>query len=819
MKAIRAFSCGSFRWTRLQSAFPLDANNPGLASMKLLFVRLCCLTVAVAFASGQLSADDLWQRVKVALELAGKNREQIQQALDQTPNDQRKGMQFLVAYMPQRDLEGLAADVLLENVQLAYQARSESPWKDDLPAEIFLNNVLPYANINEGREKWRKEFYEQFKPLVKDAKSPAEAAAILNQKVFPLLKVKYSTKRNRAEQAPSESIRTGLASCTGLSILLIDACRSVGVPARFAGTPLWTNKSGNHSWVEIWDDGWHFTGAAEPTGHELDKAWFAGRATTAQRDHPLHAIYAVSYKHTPQTFPLVWDRSIDYVFAVNVTDRYTRHAKELPEGHVEMLFRAIDGADRCALPLKLLDKTGKVVFEGKTKDERFDANDHLSAALRLGEQYRVEVQHQDRVLRKTIKAERRDKPVTLRVDVPKEADAPSGDEMSQKAVEQLKAHLAKGAGERRPLADEAFAPVSLTRDDAARATEMLWQDHVAMIRTTRADEMKARMLIAGDLKMPFFYKTFGKKPEAGRSMYISLHGGGGTTKQANDGQWENQKGLYSPAEGVYVVPRAPTNTWNLWHQGHIDGLFDRLIENFVVFEDVNPDRVYVMGYSAGGDGVYQLAPRMADRWAGAAMMAGHPNETSPLGLRNIAFTLHVGGRDSAYNRNNVARSWEKQLADLQKADPDGYVHFAKIYPNKGHWLDREDAAAIPWMAKHTRELRTSRIVWKQDDVMHRRFYWLALEADQAKARADIRADRDGQNISVRSDQVTRVTIRLDDRMLDLDKPIKIAMNDKLAFEGVVNRTIGVLAKTLGERGDPRGVFAAEVGIELPASTE
>ena len=250
---------------------------------------------------------------------------------NRTRTEQRAGIRFLVAYMPQRDLKSLSAQTLMENVRLAYQAWNESPWKEDVPEEIFLNNVLPYANINEKRDDWRKDFYRQFKPLVKDAKSPAETAAILNQKIFALLNVRYSTKRNRADQGTHESIKSGLASCTGLSILLIDACLSVGVPARFAGTPLWTNKSGNHSWVEIWDDGWHFTGAAEPTGDELDKAWFADRATTAQRDHPLHAIYAVSYKRTPQTFPLVWDRTIDYVFAVNVTDRYTKQAKELPD--------------------------------------------------------------------------------------------------------------------------------------------------------------------------------------------------------------------------------------------------------------------------------------------------------------------------------------------------------------------------------------------------------------------------------------------------------------------------------------------------------
>ena len=70
-------------------------------------------------------------------------------------------------------------------------------------------------------------------------------------------------------------------------------------------------------------------------------------------------------------------------------------------------------------------------------------------------------------------------------------------------------------------------------------------------------------------------------------------------------------------------------------RAHIDGLFTRLIEDLVVLEDVNPDRVYIMGYSAGGDGVYQLGPRMADSWAAAAMMGGHPNGVSIFSLRNV----------------------------------------------------------------------------------------------------------------------------------------------------------------------------------------
>jgi len=395
------------------------------------------------------------------------------------------------------------------------------------------------------------------------------------------------------------------------------------------------------------------------------------------------------------------------------------------------------------------------------------------------------------------------------------ASAAADPTASSLAVAQLKKHLKLAATARPSIAGQEFATVALTRDDAAEAERLLWADHVQRIKQTRFDEMKARRITSGNLQMPFYYAVFGNKPKSGRSLYISLHGGGGAPPQVNDRQWENQKRLYQVKEGVYLVPRAPTNTWNLWHQGHIDGMFDRLIENLIVFENVNPNRVYILGYSAGGDGVYQLAPRMADRLAGAAMMAGHPNEASPLGLRNVAFTIQVGANDSGYNRNKVAREWGKKLDALQKEDPNGYVHWTKIYEGKGHWLDRQDAAALPWMARYDRNPLPTRIVWRQDDVTHARFYWLAVKPQEQRKGVEIRAALQGQRFEVQAGGIGQLIVRMNDRMLNLDENVIITSNAKQLFAGRVHRSIGTLAQTLAERGDPASVFSAQVVVTLP----
>jgi hypothetical protein len=128
-------------------------------------------------------------------------------------------------------------------------------------------------------------------------------------------------------------------------------------------------------------------------------------------------------------------------------------------------------------------------------------------------------------------------------------------------------------------------------------------------------------------------------------------------------------------------------------------------------------------------------------------------------------------------------------------------------------MDKEDAVAIPWMAAHTRNLRPERIVWLQDDVTHDRFYWLSV--DEPKARSSVVVEREGQTIRVvEAQDVTQLTFRLDDEMFDLDEPIVVMHGEKELFRGIVPRTVATLTKTLEERGDPTGMFPAEVTCSL-----
>lgn len=334
-------------------------------------------------AAAVTKASPWWNRaVSKALERAGDNRGELEQALHQVADDQQTGMAFLIEHMPEPDLRTLKADFLLENVQLAYHARQQVPWGKALPEELFLNYVLPYANVTERRDPWRREFLARCLPLVAQCETPAEAAHLLNQQLFKQVNVRYSTQRKRADQSPAESIEQGMASCTGLSILLVDACRAVAVPARLVGIAKWPNKPGNHTWVEIWDQRWHFTGACEADPNGLNRGWFVGDASLAQKDSRLSAIYAVSYAKTDTPFPMVWSRRGHPVHGVNVTDHYAK-PKPMDNGETTELRIRVWNRGRKArisaqVQLKVIHGDRELKLSGSSKDASHDLNDMLA---------------------------------------------------------------------------------------------------------------------------------------------------------------------------------------------------------------------------------------------------------------------------------------------------------------------------------------------------------------------------------------------------------------------------------------------------------
>jgi hypothetical protein len=172
----------------------------------------------------------------------------------------------------------------------------------------------------------------------------------------------------------------------------------------------------------------------------------------------------------------------------------------------------------------------------------------------------------------------------------------------------------------------------------------------------------------------------------------------------------------------------------------------------------------------------------------------------------------MGANDAAYNRNKVAAEWGQKLDALQATDPDGYVHETTIHPNKGHWMNLQDAVAVPWMAKFTRNAWPKKVHWVQDDIVHSRFYWLQTELATAKAGDEVIASVKEQQIHLEKCSATKLTLLLNDRLLNLDSAVTLVTPEGATSEHKVIRTIASLAASLRERNDPQSLYNASIAI-------
>jgi hypothetical protein len=88
---------------------------------------------------------------------------------------------------------------------------------------------------------------------------------------------------------------------------------------------------------------------------------------------------------------------------------------------------------------------------------------------------------------------------------------------------------------------------------------------------------------------------------------------------------------------------------------------------------------------------------------------------------------------------------------------------------------------------------------------------------EAKGDSLVIVQRSGQTVEiVAAEKVARLLVWLDDRMMDLDKPVIVKHGAKELAKSTPHRTIANLVQTLGGRGDKDLMFDAEITVELPA---
>lgn len=195
---------------------------------------------------------------------------------------------YLAATLPVKDLAEHEVTDYLPFVRHALKLRKEVPWCRELPEDLFAEQVL-YPRINtEDISFCRDLFYDLLRPrltekeLFGDPAKMAEAALEVNY--WAQENVTYQSADDRTASALTV-YRSGSGRCGEESTFVVNALRSIGLPARQIYAPWWSHCDDNHAWVEVYaDGGWHFLGACEPEP-VLDLGWFTNASSRAMFVH------------------------------------------------------------------------------------------------------------------------------------------------------------------------------------------------------------------------------------------------------------------------------------------------------------------------------------------------------------------------------------------------------------------------------------------------------------------------------------------------------------------------------------------------------
>lgn len=395
---------------------------------------------------------------------------------------------------------------------------------------------------------------------------------------------------------------------------------------------------------------------------------------------------------------------------------------------------------------------------------------------------------------------------------------------SQMALSELESWLSTPRQTRSSVENLQYLNTPLTLEDAIKAKDLVAADYINNLKQKYSNDFNNGFVkVDEQATVKFVTKTFGNEnPPGGRALIISMHGGISTDGSFNDQQWQNQQALYNnfPNDYVYIVPRSPLNVWNGWHLWQTEKAFDIIISLAIEKYNINRNKIILVGYSAGGDGVYELSPRMGDVISAGGMFAGTNNYSNPFNLNRVTWIGRIGELDSAFNRNQVMLNYADDIQDLQNKYG-GYVHDVALVSGKGHWMDNAERAVFPSLFAANRDPFKSEIFWKQSGLNQypqHTFYNLQSNSYKPNTEVIVEFNKPTSSINVIQNGYGsgELSIYVRDENVNMDNNVTLMENSTSLFNGKIDRTIKNIWETseLNE-GDPDRIYYGKVTVTDP----
>lgn len=264
-------------------------------------------------------------------------------------------------------------------------------WQQDIPAEIRTLYLENDRVLSEDACDWRNPVSDIFQPAVEHCSTAREAVLHIAANMTKLTGTYYSAERRRQDMNALEALAEKKISCTGQTILMVCAFRSVGIPARAVGVGTWNHVRGNHTWPEVWLDGkWQMIEFNETA---FNTPWVMENIGMLDPEHPWQRIVA-QHPEGKYIFP-VGNMRRNPIKAVDVTERYRDLAtiwyiaNGLPANRQRLMLDVHPRPEE-QHPVKLVDAAGNVLEEHPLPTTRDDMRKFTSFSLpRDGQHYLI----------------------------------------------------------------------------------------------------------------------------------------------------------------------------------------------------------------------------------------------------------------------------------------------------------------------------------------------------------------------------------------------------------------------------------------------
>jgi pimeloyl-ACP methyl ester carboxylesterase len=345
---------------------------------------------------------------------------------------------------------------------------------------------------------------------------------------------------------------------------------------------------------------------------------------------------------------------------------------------------------------------------------------------------------------------------------------------------------------------------SIEKDEAC-VREAVWQAYrTAAIHAAAKKDFGNNLVRYQKHVSAYTVKKVGKRPARGWPLFIAMHGGGGVPKAINDSQWKVMQIYYHDQPSVtgypYLALRAPNDTWNGFYSDYVPPLVVNLVRQFLLLGDVDPDKVFLMGYSHGGYGAFSIGPRIADRFAAVHASAAAPSDGHHIArnLRSLPFSFMIGEKDTAYGRIERCKAFAAAARKLRAEHDSNYPIRMELIKGMGHG-GLPDRDKIKDLYPRRRDAVPRRVTWELSDDIHTRFYWLGVPRPGRGQAID--AALAGNKVTATTRNVAKLELCLDTRLVDFSRPLAVTCNGK-ASEVKIAPSLATLCRTMAEHGDP-----------------